>query len=325
MDNEKKIGIESNINKNNWEKDTLEKVVMFNIRQQQSKHRWGIFFKIFSFILIIYIIFNMFYFSNNKIKIKHTALIDFKNIVQPDTYSSAERIIPALDKAFSSNNSVGVILRINSPGGTPVQASLIYDEIMRLKKIYPSKPLYAVVEEICTSGSYYIASAADKIYVNKSSIVGSIGVLMDNFGFTGLMNKLGIERRLLISGKNKGILDPFSPLDFKQKKYIEKILHDIHKQFIDSVCTGRGNRLKKSPDIFSGIFWTGSQAIELGLVDDYGTVFSVANNVLKQKRIVNYTETDNFSEKFFKKLGVSIGTGLGNVILGIKSNKIKLY
>jgi len=224
-------------------------------------------------------------------------------------------VIPALDKAFAADDSVGVILKINSPGGSPVQAGMINDEIVRLRKEYPKKPIYVVVEEMCASGGYYIAVAADKIYVNKASIVGSIGVLMDGFGFTGLMEKVGVERRLLTAGENKGFLDPFSAQNPKQKEYALEMLNEIHQQFIDVVRKGRGQRLKETPDTFSGLFWTGSKAIEMGLADDYGTVDSVARDVIKAEDLVDYTETEGLPERVLKKFGVAVGSGAAKLLL----------
>ncbi len=200
-----------------------------------------------------------------------------------------------------------MILRINSPGGSPVQAGMIYDDIARLRAKYPKKPLYVVVEEICASGGYYVAAAADKIYVDKASIVGSIGVLMDGFGFTGLMDKLGIERRLLTAGRNKGFLDPFSPQTDQQKTYALDMLEQVHQQFIGAVKKGRGNRLKDDPDLFSGLFWTGQRSIELGLADGLGTVDSVARDVLKAPDLVDYTVKENLPERVARRFGAAVG------------------
>ena len=197
----------------------------------------------------------------------------------------------------------GVILRINSPGGSPVQAGLINDEIRRLRSKHPETPLYAVVEDVCASGGYYVAAAADKIYVNKASIVGSIGVLMDGFGFTGTMEKLGVDRRLLTAGNNKGFLDPFSPQNPNQTAHAQVMLDDIHQQFIDVVKTGRGARLKETPEMFSGLMWTGDQSVKLGLADDFGSVDSVARDVIKAEKVLDYSVRDNIAERFARRLG----------------------
>jgi protease-4 len=214
-----------------------------------------------------------------------------------------------------------VILRINSPGGSPVQAGIINDEIQRLRKAYPQKPLFVVVDEMCASGGYYIAAAADRIYVNKASIVGSIGVLMDGFGFTGLMDKLGVERRLLTAGENKGFMDPFSPVQPKQVEYARGMVNEIHQQFIDVVRQGRGKRLKETPEMFTGLFWSGARAVELGLADGFGTVNTVARNELKTDDIVDYTKHEGLPERVLKKFGAAVGAGAGASLLGNASAK----
>lgn len=211
--------------------------------------------------------------------------------------------------AFEDKGTAGVILRINSPGGSPVQSGIINDEIRRLRSKYPDIPLYVVVEDVCASGGYYVAAAADKIFVDKASLVGSIGVLMDGFGFTGTMDKLGVERRLLTAGENKGFLDPFSPQDPKQKLMAQTMLGEIHKQFIDVVKKGRGQRLKETPDMFSGLVWTGARSIELGLADDFGTVSSVARDVIKAEKVMDYTQKENIAERFAKRFGADMVQG----------------
>jgi protease-4 len=240
---------------------------------------------------------------------RHTALIEIDGSIDTDGSGSADNVVPALDKAFSDAGTAAVVLRINSPGGSPVQAGIIVDEINRLKKGYPNKPLYVVVDEICASGGYYIAAAADKIYVNKASIVGSVGVLMDGFGFTGTMEKLGVERRLLTAGENKGFLDPFSPQSEKQKQHAQEMLDEIHQQFIDVVRTGRGKRLHETPEIFSGLYWSGAKAVEMGLADGFGTVDTVARDIIKAEDIVDYTAHEGLSERVLKKFGAAVGGG----------------
>ena len=232
-------------------------------------------------------------------------MVELEGVIDAKGDASAEKINNALQSAFKDKNTQGVILRINSPGGSPVQSGIINDEVGRLRRTYPNTPLYVVVEDICASGGYFVAASADKIYVNKASLVGSIGVLMDGFGFTGGMEKLGVERRLLTAGENKGFMDPFSPVDPKQQEYALDMLNDIHQQFIAVVKKGRGKRLKDSPDLFSGLVWTGQKAVELGLADGYGSVESVARDVIKAESIVDYTEKSNPVERIAKRFGAA--------------------
>ena len=228
--------------------------------------------------------------------------------IAPDTEASAERIVAGLKSAFEDKNARAIVLRINSPGGSPVQAGIVNDEIKRLKAKH-NKPVYAVVEEICASGAYYIAVAADEIYVDKASLVGSIGVLMDGFGFTGTMEKLGVERRLLTAGENKGMLDPFSPQNEKHTAYAKAMIDQIHQQFIGVVKQGRGARLKDDQNTFSGLFWNGDEAIKLGLVDKVGNLDFVAREIVKAEEIIDYTTHDNLAERFAKRFGAAIGYG----------------
>jgi protease-4 len=245
---------------------------------------------------------------------KHTALVDVVGVIDPKGDASADRVTEALQNAFKNKNTQGVILRINSPGGSPVQAGIIYDEIRRLRGIYPNVPMYAVVEDICASGGYYVAAAADKIYVDKASIIGSIGVIMDGWGFTGTMEKLGVERRALTSGENKAFLDPFSPVDDKQKRHAQSMLDEIHKQFIDVVRKGRGKRLTEGSDIFSGLLWTGARSIELGLSDGFGSVDFVAREVIKAEDIFDYTRKQDFTERFAKRFGAAMAGALAKAL-----------
>lgn len=296
----------------NWERETLERLVFATVREQRAARRWGIFFKL-SFLLLAFLaIWAYFDFSTGsgtESLGRHTALIEIDGSIDDEGSGAADTVIPSLNKAFADAGSAAVVLRINSPGGSPVQAGIIVDEIQRLKKGYPNKPLYVVVDEICASGGYYIASAADKIFVNKASIVGSVGVLMDGFGFTGLMDKLGIERRLLTAGENKGFLDPFSPQSDKQKQHALTMLNEIHEQFIAVVRAGRGKRLKENPEIFSGLYWTGAKAVEMGLADGFGTVDTVARDVVKAEDIIDYTAHEGLPERVLKKFGASVGAG----------------
>jgi protease-4 len=238
----------------------------------------------------------------------HTALIELRGEIANDTEANAENIVAGLKSAFEDSSAQAVVLRINSPGGSPVQAGIINDEIRRLKALHKKK-VYAVVEESCASGAYYVAVAADEIFVDKASIVGSIGVLMDGFGFTGTMDKLGIERRLLTAGSNKGMLDPFSPLDEKQRAYAQTMIDQIHHQFIKVVKEGRGKRLKETPETFSGLFWNGEEAVKLGLADKFGNLDFVAREVVKAEEVIDYTPKENVAERLAKRFGASVGEG----------------
>lgn len=307
--------------KEGWEREVLEKLAFAALKEQRARRRWGVFFKLAMLGIIAFGLWLAFDLGNTDMETfgAHTALIDIDGTIEAGGAGAAEAVIPALDRAYADSGSVGVILHINSPGGSPVQAGMINDEIMRLRKAYPQKPLYVVVDEICASGGYYIAAAADKIYVNKASIVGSIGVLMDGFGFTGLMDKLGVERRLMTAGENKGFMDPFSPQTSKQKTYAQEMLNEIHQQFINVVREGRGKRLKETSDTFSGLFWSGSKAVEMGLADGFGTIDSVARDVLKAEDIVDYTQHEGLPERVLKKFGAAVGAGaMRSVWSGVK-------
>jgi protease-4 len=247
--------------------------------------------------------------SNKGGSTPHTALVEIKGEIASGGEASAELVVSSMRSAFEDTGALAVVLLINSPGGSPVQAGIINDEILRLKAKH-NKPVYAVVEESAASAAYYIAVAADQIYVDKASIVGSIGVLMDGFGFTGLMDKLGVERRLMTAGDNKGFLDPFSPQTDKQRQYAQAMLNQIHQQFITVVRKGRGERLKETPEMFSGLFWNGQQAVELGLADALGNVDFVAREVVKAEDIVDYTRRDNVAERLVKRFGAAIGSGM---------------
>ena len=245
----------------------------------------------------------------------HTALVEVRGEIAAGGEASAENLVASLKSAFEDAGAQAVVLRINSPGGSPVQAGIVNDEIRRLKALHKKK-IYAVVEEMCASGAYYIAVAADDIYVDKASIVGSIGVLMDGFGFTGLMDKLGVERRLLTAGENKGMLDPFSPQSEKQTAYAKAMIDQIHRQFIQVVRDGRGDRLKESADTFSGLFWNGEEAIKIGLADKLGNLDYVAREVIKAEDIIDYTPQENVAERLAKRFGASIGEGAVRTLRG---------
>ncbi len=287
-----------------WERKTLEKLAFAALEEQRLRRRWGIFFKTLGFIYVLVVLVAFVDWGEDAAhQERHTALVHLNGVIEPRGEASAEKLIAALQSAFEEKHAAGIVLRINSPGGSPVQAGMVNDEIRRLRAKYPDKPLYAVVEDLCASGGYYVAAAADKIYVNKASLVGSIGVIMEGFGFTGTMDKVGVERRLLTAGVNKGFLDPFSPQDPGQKAHAQGLLDDIHKQFIDVVRAGRGKRLKETPEMFSGLVWTGAQSVELGLADDFGSVESVARNVVKAEKLFEYTVKDNIAERVAKRLG----------------------
>ena len=299
-----------------WEKQLIEKLAGAALTEQRRARRWGIFFKLlfFAYLTVVILLVLDWRAADSLGASKHTALVDVVGVIDAKGDSSADRVTEALQNAFKNKNTVGVILRINSPGGSPVQAGIIYDEIRRLRGLYPNIPMYAVVEDICASGGYYIAAAADKIYVDKASIVGSIGVIMDGWGFTGTMEKLGVERRVLTSGENKAFLDPFSPADEKQKRHAQSMLDDIHKQFIDVVKKGRGKRLKETPDLFSGLLWTGDKSIEIGLADGFGSVDYVAREVIKAEDILDFTKKQDFTERFARRFGATMAGVLAKVI-----------
>jgi protease IV len=296
----------------NWERTVLEKMALASIQEQRRARYWGIFFKLLLFIYLFALLFiGMGWVGWKDTRPgKHTALVEVRGLIADKGSASADNIMVGLQDAFKDRRTQGVVLRINSPGGSPVQAAYINDEIRRLRSQYPGIPLYAVIEDIGASGGYYVAVAADKIFVNKSSIIGSIGVLMDGFGFTGLMDKLGIERRLLAAGENKGFLDPFSPIDETHRKYAEKMLDEIHQQFINVVRQGRGERLKDAPDIFSGLLWIGTQSIELGLADALGGIDYVAREVVKAENIVDFTPRENIAERVVRRFGAAMAETL---------------
>ena len=300
-----------------WERDLIEKLATAALREQRRARRWGIFFKLltFSFLALIVILAVDWKGRPEVGGAKHTALVDLDGLIAPGTDGGADHVIAALDAAFKDKNTQGVVLRINSPGGSPVQAQDIYDEMRRLRRKYPKIPLYAVVQDICASGGYYVAVGADKIFVSPDSIIGSIGVRMDSFGFTGLMHKLGIERRLLTAGTNKGFLDPFLPQDEQQKQYALGMLEEIHQQFIRVVREGRGKRLKETPDMFSGLMWTGRKGVELGLADGFGSLGYVARDVIGAKDIVDYTQKESLAEGLARRFGVGAASALAAIAL----------
>ena len=288
----------------------LERVATQLIHHQQSERRWRVFFRLawLGLALAVLWLVTIGRMAPSAPSTPHTALVEVRGEISAESDASAEALVGALKNAFEDAGAQAVVLRINSPGGSPVQSGIIYDEIKRLKAKH-NKKVYAVVEEVCASGAYYIAVAADEIYVDKASIVGSIGVLMDGFGFTGLMDKLGVERRLLTSGANKGMLDPFSPANPRQTELAKAMIEQIHRQFIAVVKEGRGKRLKEEPDMFSGLYWNGEEAVRLGLADHTGNLDYVAREVIKAEEIIDYTPRDNVAERLAKRFGASVGAG----------------
>jgi protease-4 len=294
----------------------LEKVALAAIAEQRTARRWGMAFKMLVMIYLFLVLFlgmGWLKKAGDKSTGKHTAMVELRGVIASEGQASADNVTSGLQAAFKDTNTVGVVLRINSPGGSPVQAGYINDEIKRLRVLYPNIPLYAVVEDICASGGYYVAVAADKIYVDKASIVGSIGVVMDGFGFTGTMEKLGVERRAITAGENKKFLDPFSPVNPAHKAFAEKMLAEIHEQFITVVRQGRGKRLKETPELFSGLVWVGPKSIELGLADALGSVDSVARDVIKAEDVVDFTPRENIAERVARKFGAAMAEALVKV------------
>jgi protease-4 len=290
---------------------TLEHLARDLLAERRAERRWRVFFRLSWLLLAGLITWSLFSQRLHPTTPSgpHTALVDVRGEIAPDTEASAELLIGALRQAFEDHGAQAVVLRINSPGGSPVQAGIVNDEIRRLKAKHHKK-VYAVVEEICASGAYYIAVAADEIYVDKASLVGSIGVLMDGFGFAGLMDKLGVERRLLTAGENKGMLDPFSPQNARHKAYAQAMIDQIHQQFIRVVKAGRGTRLKETPEMFSGLFWNGEDAVRLGLADSFGNLDFVARDIVKAEEVIDYTPRDNVAERLAKRFGAAMGEGM---------------
>jgi len=312
-------------NNPNWERSVLEKLAMSAIQEQRRARHWGIFFKVLTFGYLFLLLFLFMGWADEHGEggvagEKHVALIDLSGVISAESMANADNLIGSLQDAFADKNTAAVLMRCNSPGGSPVQAGLVNDEIRRLRALHPEIQLHVVVEDMCASGGYFIAAAADKIFVNKASIVGSIGVLMDGFGFTGTMEKLGVERRLMTAGDNKGFMDPFSARNPKHEAFTKGLLVGIHQQFIDVVKQGRGKRLKETPEMFSGLFWSGDKAIEMGLADEIGSVDSVARDVVKVENIVDFTTHEGFADRLAKKLGAGVASafpGFGAQVGGV--------
>jgi protease-4 len=293
-----------------WERATLEKLAFAVLNEQKATRRWKTFVRLSWLLFLIVLVWLALHrgSSPSSVSTPHTAVVEIKGEISEGSDASAEYVNSALRAAFEDEGAKAVVLLINSPGGSPVQAGMMNDEIMRLKAKH-KKPVYAVVAETCASAAYYIAVAADKIYVDKASIVGSIGVLMDGFGFTGLMDKLGVERRLMTAGENKGFLDPFSAQSERQRAYAQTMLNQIHQQFITVVKNGRGDRLKAIPEMFSGLFWSGEQAVNLGLADQFGSLEFVDREVVKTEDIIDYTRRETVAERLAKRFGAAMGEG----------------
>lgn len=289
----------------------LERVTRDLLRERQSERRWRLFFRLAWLTLAVGVVLAMILrgMLSSPASMPHTALIEVRGEIAVDSEASADALVAAVREALEDSGSRAVVLRINSPGGSPVQSGIVNDEIRRLKALH-GKKVYAVVEEVCASGAYYIAAAADEIFVDKASLVGSIGVLMDGFGFTGTMDKLGVERRLITAGEHKGMLDPFSPQDAQQRALAQGMIDQIHRQFIDAVKKGRGDRLKPDAPVFSGLFWNGEEAVRLGLADRLGNLDYVAREVVQVEEIVDYTPQENVAERLVRRFGASVGQGI---------------
>ncbi len=324
MENEQQNSVEQSKVKENspgWERDVLEKLALASITEQRTARRWNVFFKLLMFTYLLAVGAMAFYPKFEKGmgdgEKNHTAVIDVLGVIAESEAANADSIIEGLRAAVKDKKTKGIVLNINSPGGSPVQSAYVFDEIRRLKVKHPEIPIYAVVGDICASGGYYIAAAADKIYVHQASMIGSIGVVLNGFGFVNVMEKLGVDRRLLIAGEHKALMDPFSPVNDVETKHMQTLLANVHQQFISAVKTGRGDRLVDSKDMFSGLIWTGEQGVKLGLADGFGSVDSVAREVIGAKKKVNFTPQERLLEKLVGKLGVSFGHALGSTVSGI--------
>jgi protease-4 len=307
-----------------WERATLEKIALRALDEQRRARQWTILIRLLWLTLLFLIVAAALGWIGGSAKEpirtgRHTALVDLKGVIGVESKASADKMIHALNEAFKDKHTQGVVLRINSPGGSPVQAGYINDEIRRLRAKHPDIPLHVVVQDLCASGGYYVAAAADRIYVDKASLVGSIGVIMGGFGFTKAMEKLGVDRRAYTAGENKDFLDPFAPENPAHREHVQKMLDEIHQQFIKVVRDGRGKRLKESPEIFSGLVWTGERAVALGLADEFGSLDSVARDVIKAETIVDFTPDDNYLEQLSKRLGAGTAEALLKALAEIET------
>ena len=299
-------------NKEEWQADVISKLAFAAVDEQRRARKWGIFFKALFFVYLLVLMITAFSSSDGGTHLgkasEHTALVEIQGVIAAGADASADNIISGLRAAFKEPKAKAIILRINSPGGSPVQAGYVYDEIKRLRKKHKDKKVYAVISDMCASGGYYIAVAADEIYADKASIVGSIGVLMNGFGFTKAMKKLGVERRLYTAGTSKGFLDPFSDVKASDKAHIQTLLGTIHKQFIDTVKEGRGKRLVDNEKLFTGLIWTGEESVALGLTDGLGSSSFVAREIIKAEKIIDYTPRATYLDRFADRLGVAMAS-----------------
>ena len=318
MDNQNKPEI---TNEPGWEREVIEKLALAAITEQTRARRWGVFFKSLMFVYLI-AIFGLAVYPKISKEIgvdgkNHTAVINVVGMIADGKDANADSIIESLRNAVKDEHTKGIILNANSPGGSPVQSSYVYEEIRKIKKEHPTMPIYAVVSDICASGCYFIVSATDKIFVNPSSLVGSIGVIMDGFGFVETMQKLGVERRLITAGAHKAMLDPFSPPKEDESRYVQSLINQVHQQFISAVKAGRGDRLKESPDMFSGLVWTGEEGVKLGIVDAIGTQDSVAKDLIGAEERVDFSRQEHLLDKIAGKLGASFGHAIGSLVQGV--------
>ena len=296
-----------------WERDALTKLAGAAVLEQRRGRRWSIFFKLafLGYLLVITLLLLPDKFSaSGATGDQHTAVVRLEGVISSKGEANAKLVIRGLRKAFADEDTAAVVLKINSPGGSPVQSGQMHDEMLRLREKYPDIPLYAVIDDICASGGYYVAVASERIYADKASIVGSIGVLLNGFGFVDALGKVGVERRLLTAGQYKASLDPFSPVDTAGVTHIQSLLDDVHQQFIDVVKAGRGDRLKENPDLFSGLVWSGEQSLELGLVDGLSSLGAVARDVVKTKKVVDFTVGENYIDRFSRSLGAAVGESI---------------
>lgn len=303
-----------------WEQAVLEKLAFAAVEEQKKTRRWGIFFKFLTFVYLAVAIGLLAYprlETDISTEQGHAAVVDVLGMIAEGEAANADTIIEGLRDAIKDKNTKGIILNINSPGGSAVQSAYVYDEIRRQKAEHPDMPIYAVVSDMCASGGYYIASAADKIYVSQASLIGSIGVIMNGFGFSNVLEKLGVERRLLTAGEHKALMDPFSPLNQQESQHMQGLLNQVHQQFINAVKQGRGNRLKESPEMFSGLVWNGEDGVKLGLADDFGSVDSVARTVLGTEEKLNFTPREQLIDRLAGKFGASFAQAIGTTIKSI--------
>ncbi|MDD1637894.1 MAG: S49 family peptidase [Methylococcaceae bacterium] len=317
MENQQDNPIKTDVRESGWEREIIEKLALAAVTEQTRARRWGVFFKSLVFIYL-FVMFGMAIYPKIKQDLGvdskyHTAVIDVVGIIAEDKDANAASIIESLRDAVKDKNTKGIILHSNSPGGSPVQSAYVYEEIRNIKKEHPDLPVYAVVSDICASGCYYIASASDKIFVNQSSLIGSIGVLMEGFGFVDGMQKLGVERRLLTAGAHKAMLDPFSPPKEDETRYMQGLLDQVHQQFIGAVKAGRGDRLKETPDMFSGLVWTGEAGVKLGVADGFGNDDHVARDIIGAEKLVDFTQQGSLIDKMAGKLGASFGQAIGSL------------